>query len=85
MHWGFYSFFWPVFWIGFWALRSAFKHRQRMAELELQSRQSSLAAKPNDANELDELRARVKVLERITVDERRTRNLANEIESLRER
>ncbi len=85
MHWAFYSFFWPVFWIAFWGLRSTLRHRRRMAELRLAAINPQPALVAPDRAELAELRDRVKVLERITVDERQSRALSDEIESLRDR
>ena len=49
-------------------------------------RAASPPALPSDEleRELDELRHRVEVLERIVTDERRSRSLADEIDSLRD-
>ncbi|MFM5895692.1 MAG: hypothetical protein ACKOQM_14850 [Novosphingobium sp.] len=85
MHWAFYSFFWPAFWILFWSGRSFLRHRQKMAELRLLSQQAAAQTPSANTDEVANLRERVKVLERITVDERQSRELATEIESLRDR
>ena len=88
MAWQFHAYFWPAFWILFWAGRSALRHRRRMAELQLQMQhpmQVEKSTSNDEKTELVDLRERVKVLERITVDERHSRELAAEIESLRDR
>ena len=56
------------------------KGRQQMI-----ARPEDEATKAEMQRELDTLRERVKVLERIATDDRQGRNLAQEIESLREK
>lgn len=85
MDWTVHAYIWPMFWIAFWGWRSMLKHRRRMEELRLQGASPEPASPLADRAELAELRDRVKVLERITVDERHSRQLADEIESLRDR
>ena len=85
MHWQIQAFFWPAFWILFWAARSAIKHRRRLEELKIASAASALNQPPVDTAEIKDLRERVKVLERITVDERHSRAISDEIEALRDR
>ena len=55
------------------------KHRQRVAELQINSAGSAAEM----AREIDDLRARIAVLERIVTDERRSKTIADEIEALR--
>jgi hypothetical protein len=55
------------------------KHRQRVAELQI----NAAGPAAEMAREIDDLRARIAVLERIVTDERRSKTIADEIEALR--
>ena len=83
MHWSFYSIFWPVFWIVFWSVSRLARRRLGNSRIGPAAELTESNRPPREANELTELRERVKVLERITVDERHSTALATEIESLR--
>ena len=85
MHSLIYPVFVPAFWVAFWGIRNYFRYRQRMAELRLTAAIPPAAPLPDAAHEaeLKMLRDRVKVLERIVVDNRHSDALAHDIEALR--
>lgn len=85
MHMHIYGMIWPLLWIGFFVWRGQLRHRRRMEELRYGNEAARPVRPAVDPQELADLRSRVKVLERITVDERSSRQLADEIESLRDR
>lgn len=66
------------------------RHKRQMAEIEVRRLEAEAAlggktaGTPEQHRELEDLRERVKVLERIATDERAPRRLAAEIESLRD-
>jgi Mg2+/citrate symporter len=63
------------------------KHRARLGRTEDEAEQRALAEREDPAlqREVEELRERVKVLERIATDGRDTRLLSDEIEKLRDK
>lgn len=84
MDWMFYALAWPLFWALYWGVASAVRYHRRGAIAQGLAQVAPPEAL-NNPDELTELRERVKVLERITVDERQARALAEEIENLRDR
>ena len=80
-------FMWAAFGVTWWALA----HKRKTARLNAQlallaAQQHSPAPSPLPAEhmrELEALRERVKVLERIATEERHSRKLADDIEALR--
>ena len=76
---------WVLFWCLLWPMvggvRYYFKHRLRIDEMKTQA--SLAPSAPAQEAELQMLRERVKVLERIVVDTRHTDTLAGDIEALR--
>ena len=103
VHFGFLS---PLLWIAVAFVAIQLRHRRKMEALRLRGRPDDYAssgsyspapftsassdARNNERRELEALRERVKVLERIatdghTTDGRKTHDLAQEIEALRDR
>jgi hypothetical protein len=81
----FHAIFWPVFWIGVWGIVALFRQRRRMAELTLLAQVPTVSDQEPTKTELSNLRERLNVLERITVDKRHSTAIAAEIEALRDK
>lgn len=86
--------FWPLFWMAIVVMGMHLRHRRRLEAMKLglidrRDRERYVpVADPlssADRKELEDLRERVKVLERIATDGRSSRELADEIERLRDR
>ena len=87
----------PLLWCAVAFVAIQLRHRRKMEAMRLQGRTDDYApntsytpapftsASSDERRELDALRERVKVLERIATDERKTHDLAQEIEALRDR
>jgi hypothetical protein len=86
---------WPAFWMVIVVLAMVMRHRRRMLRMQLDRGGRAPAPLPDavaggERRELDDLRERVKVLERIATDANtssalETRRIAEEIEALRDR
>lgn len=77
---------WPLFWMAVIIMGMNFRHRRRMERMRLQyqhgQQPSSAGLSGTERRELEDLRQRVRVLERIATD--KSSRLADEIESLRD-
>jgi len=71
----------PLMWTGVAITFLVLRHRRRMAEIAYGQPPAPAASQ----RELEELRERIRVLERIATDGRASRDLAAEIEALRAR
>jgi len=74
---------WCFAWPAFSGVRRYFRHRQRMEEIRVTASVAPALPEPAHEAELKMLRDRVKVLERIVVDNRHSDALASDIEALR--
>lgn len=90
----------PLLWCAVAFVAIQLRHRRKMEAMRLQGRTDDYAAgapgqsfistpfsssSKDERRELEALRERVKVLERIATDDRKTHDLAKEIEALRDR
>lgn len=71
--------------VAIWAVLQAYKAKHGILPDEHGSETQKPRSDPETVRELEELRERVKVLERITVDGREARQIADEIERLKDK